>query len=117
MGQYSLILKIDDSAVSKNDTEHFISILSKIGMKVDSRENKEKNETDLFITFDDSVDKRITRNAGKQKTKTYMTVGEIRGLREKGVSAETLAETLGMSRSTFFRRWKNADGMPDEELF
>ena len=115
--QYSLVLKIDNSTVSGKNVEHFISILEKFGIKVDSREDKEKNETNLLITYDDSVNKRITRNAGKQKIKSYMTVGEVRSLRKKGASAETIAETLGMSRRTFFRRWKAAAEMADEELF
>ena len=65
----------------------------------------------LSFRYDvDEIRKKAGRNAGaKYKSgKKVMTVAEAKERMEKGENAAILAKEIGISRSTFYRRYKES---------
>ena len=95
-------------------------VLSKIHMslKIKNSTYEEKQLHHLVIEYDmNDVRKAITRNAGRIRKGTAFCVTpmEIRE-RMKTESAEEIAQSLGISRSTLFRKLKNAEEYNQEFL-
>lgn len=101
----------------KQKIEELDDMLRSVGMGIAYEEEDDFNF--LKITYDKDAFKRATRrNAG---TKLHcnnwnITVAEIRE-RMKEESAEEIAKSLNVSRSTLFRKLKAAEKIGEESLF
>lgn len=89
-------------------------VLEKLGITVEITDGlPDPKYVRKYLSFRYDVDeirKKAGRNAGaKYKTgKKVMTVAEAKERMEKGENAAILAKEMGISRSTFYRRYKES---------
>lgn len=94
--------------------EDLREVLDKLGITVEITEGlSDPKYMRKYLSFRYDVDeirKKAGRNAGaKYKTgKKVMTVAEAKERMEKGEKATILAKEMGISRSTFYRRYKES---------
>lgn len=94
--------------------EDLREVLDKLGITVEITEGlSDPKYVRKYLRFQYDVDeirKKAGRNAGaKYKTgKKVMTVAEAKERMEKGENAAILAKEMGISRSTFYRRYKES---------
>ena len=94
--------------------EDLREVLDKLGITVEITEGlSDPKYVRKYLSFRYDVDeirKKAGRNAGaKYKTgKKVMTVAEAKERMEKGENAAILAKEMGISRSTFYRRYKES---------
>ena len=94
--------------------EDLREVLEKLGITVEITEGLSDPKYERkYLSFRYDVDetrKKAGRNAGaKYKTgKKVMTVAEAKKRMEKGENAAILAKEMGISRSTFYRRYKES---------
>ncbi len=94
--------------------EDLREVLEKLGITVEITEGlSDPKYVRKYLSFRYDVDeirKKAGRNAGaKYKAgKKVMTVAEAKERMEKGENAAILAKEMGISRSTFYRRYKES---------
>ena len=70
----------------------------------------DSNEKRIWIHYDPmSIQQHLSRHAGKPVYGSDITVKEVRERMDCGESAESIAESIGISRATFFRKLKYAE--------
>lgn len=112
----SINLFFDDSDYFKKDNEEAVSIinetLNKIGITVEITDYGS-----LKFKKDANQHMKMTRGAGKQRK--YFDVHKLADIEEeiKKTSAQAVADRLGISRATLFRRIKEAREWNQEEIF
>lgn len=102
----------------RKDVEKLNKVLKSFGVCVELKDFDGAN----ILTFNydtDVIRQKTTRNAGakrKDLNTWKVSVAEIRA-RMETESADDVAKSLGISRSTLFRRLKEADEFGDETIF
>lgn len=98
----------------KNQVSELNVILNKIGCKAEIKKYTSEYGTSLGLEIEydtQKIEKKLNRNAGRKKARCEFAIEtqEIRERIKKGEKAETIANELGISRSTLFRKLKEAE--------
>ena len=90
--------------------EDLREVLEKLGITVDITEGFHDTKYLSFRYDVDEIRKKAGRNAGAKykASKKAMSVAEAKERMEKGENAAILAKEMGISRSTFYRRYKES---------
>jgi response regulator of citrate/malate metabolism len=109
----------ENEANAKEMIKAFNVLMSKYGATMRLSYSGKDESYVLVLDIDEEWAKRkLKRNAGRFKAVTTHKCEEIKEWQESGMSADEIAEQLGMSRSTYFRhlkRWKEHGN--DERFF
>ena len=99
------------SEIAMGDATELVDDLGEILNSIGIEMNLTNNGT-MIVKYDlPNVKKLLKRGAGAHKkvAKKTMEVADAKLLMDSGETAEHLAEDLGISRRTFFRRLKSAE--------
>lgn len=110
-------LRLNDDTFSQEENLKTISLLNetlnKFGIEVEMQENGSR----AIFRKNEDFRTKTTRNAGKKrKLIGKLSLSEIEE-RIKKSSAEEVATEMGISRSTLFRRMKEAKECREDEIF
>ena len=107
-----------DVKAAKRIVNDLADVLKKIGVEVEISEPTNSDKyTWLSFRYDmEDVNRKFSRKSGKKERYLDITPGEVRDRMAAGESAEAIANGLGISRATLFRRLKNAEKNYFDEL-
>lgn len=95
---------------NKKAIEDMNSILKKVGFKISFHESTNSDYDFAYFSKTNDFEKIHTRNAGRKRIDhtCFITFGELKK-KLKNSKADKVAKECGISRSTLFRRIKEAE--------
>jgi response regulator of citrate/malate metabolism len=117
---YTILIKdgADNEAKAREAIKAFNGILSRYGVSLRLNYSGAEQSNMLVLSINEEWSKqRLKRNAGRGKAYSTYKCGHIAELQNQGLTADEIAEQLGMSRSTYFRHLKRMSEHKDMDKF